>query len=96
MYDLFNPFTSAHLAEALRSLKLPVGGSKPERIQRLIRQDTPPRELLNLFSAEALRRSCAVLGVPVGRKAEMVERLAIIPYDPGNFPAGVDEADLRA
>ena len=75
-YDLFNSFTSAHLAEALRDLQLPSGGSKPDRVQRLISQDAPPSEILISFSAEALRRTCTVLDIPEGRKAEMVERLA--------------------
>lgn len=86
-YDLFNSFTSAHLAEALKSLNLPVSGSKPQRIQRLISQNSPTSELLRLFSVEALRRACTVLGMPVGRKADMVGRLAALAVGQGG-PAG--------
>lgn len=80
-FDLFNSFTSAHLAEALRELQLPSGGSKPDRVQRLISQDAPASEILISFSADALRRVCTMSDIPAGSKVEMAERLAALAAD---------------
>jgi len=75
-YELLDVFRSMEIAEVLARLGLAKSGSKRERTRRLLSEDSPPVNLLNSFSATALRRACQTLGLSTGRKADMVERLS--------------------
>jgi hypothetical protein len=73
--DILDLFTSEDIADILYSLRLPDSGNKADRISRLLKIGTLPEEMLHQFNAEALRGACGVLGVPTGRKADMVAAL---------------------
>ncbi len=72
-------FSSEELADALFAARLPVAGTKSERIARLLeasRQrgiDAP--KLLDLFTSEALRAAVDSAGLKCGRRSEMVQAL---------------------
>lgn len=76
LQELFNAFTSQDIADALSYLGQTTAGSKAERIQRLITQGSPLIEILDAFKADTLRSTCVNLGIPTGRKSEMIERLS--------------------
>ncbi len=73
-------FTGQELADALcrHRAYLSQTGTKDEKITRLIAEEKEPRQLLDLFSAEALRSTCGVVGVQAGAKADMIGRLVVL------------------
>jgi hypothetical protein len=75
---LLSIFTGQELADALYRAYLPQTGTKDEKITRLIAEEKEPRQLLDLFSAEALRSTCGVVGVQAGAKADMIGRLVVL------------------
>lgn len=73
--SILDLFTSQDLAEALFQASAATAGAKDERIARLLELPVAPEELLDLFTAEALRGACARLNLRSGRKAEMIAAL---------------------
>ena len=74
--DLLDHFTAAEIGGALRQTRLPPGGTKVEMIDRLLSQTPEPaKELLALFTAQALGQVCDMLRFAKGRKNEMIECL---------------------
>ncbi len=78
--ELLGEFSVQELGCALYQASLPQSGPKAERIERLaafsIRANLSGEQLLDLFTAEALRIVCGNLGLQTGRKADMVRALA--------------------
>ena len=68
-------FTSEDLGDLCAALRLPITGSKSERIHRLMRVPVAPSDLLNNFTTDALADACRYLDLKPGRKAEMVAAL---------------------
>jgi len=68
-------FTSNELGNLCASLRLPIAGSKDERIHRLVSAKLDPEELLGYLPNSSLAEACEVLGLAPGRKAEMIAAL---------------------
>ena len=66
--DFLDHFTAAEIGSALAQAGLPQGGTKAERIDRLLSQ-TPElaKELLALFTAQALGQVCDMLRFAKGQ-----------------------------
>ena len=72
--QLLDYFITEELADALYRGNLPITGTKAEKIFRLCGLQTP-YQILEFFSAEALRIVCNQVNVQPGRKNEMIEKL---------------------
>lgn len=77
--ELLGHFSNEELADALYAARLPVAGTKSERIARLVEAAGPSgidaRTLLDCFSGDALRAACDCAGLRSGRKSEMIDSL---------------------
>src|SRR5438105_3268678 len=78
--ELLDRFSVKELLEALFQANLPQAGTKNEKIKRLCSLEKPPHELLDLFTAEALRIVCDSMEVQPGRKSEMITRLLSVAH----------------
>jgi len=69
-------FTTEDLAEALDTYRLPITGSKAERIRRLTSLGISAAELLDGYTTEVLRDACDRAAIPfTGRKDELIAAL---------------------
>ena len=96
--DLLDQFTVAEIGGALAQAGLPQAGSKVERIERFLSQpDKPAKELLALFTAQALGLVCDMLRFTKGRKDEMIEGLVSL-LDAGSVASSTSEIrqDVRS
>jgi hypothetical protein len=75
LVEVLDLFTTEEIADALFQLHLPTSGNKDERISRLLEANLLPEKLLHTFTSEALREACASVGLPTGRKTDMVAAL---------------------
>lgn len=90
---LLDCFSVQELADALFQASLTVSGTKAEKIERLCAQvQAPPHQPLDLFTAEALRIVCGLVGVRLGRKSEMIEGLISLLEEGSSSGAGASAA----
>lgn len=88
--DLLDHFTAAEIGGALRQTRLPAEGPKVEKIDRLLSlTQKSAKELLALFTAQALGPVCDMLRLTKGRKDEMIEGLVSL-LDAGSVAMSPD------
>jgi hypothetical protein len=88
---LFSMLPSAELAQALERIRAKTGGSKEERIERLLENWLQPRAVLEHLQIGALRELCKEVGAsPYGPKDGLIDRLV------GHIGAGLDQASEEA
>jgi hypothetical protein len=72
---VLSSFTSQDLADLCAELRLPISGSKDERLHRLVKLRLAPNDLLGNLTTEALAEACRCLDLKTGRKADMIAAL---------------------
>ncbi len=73
--ELLNQLYTEELADTLGYLNISRGGSKTERVQRLLSAKLSAHEMIERMNAETLRHVCRIFDIRTGRKAEMIERI---------------------
>ncbi|MGD8778134.1 MAG: DUF2791 family P-loop domain-containing protein [Ignavibacteria bacterium] len=81
---MLNDTKNEQLYNALEKIGLLVGGTKEERIQRIINALVPPSELLETISIDELRDYCRQNNIQVsGKKSDVISNI-ITHFDHGN------------